>query len=141
MFFQSLSDIATLLPYIYAIVIILGGILIFKIGLAATKAESKTSFKWVLGSFFIQYGVTLFISAPMLLDMILVLTAGAGHNYSGPDPGILAMIVAFSLFVTVNFINMIHKPGIKRSIIIALLIIGPIVASAYIIFNTLGNVL
>ncbi|MHA2038568.1 MAG: hypothetical protein ACW972_10560 [Promethearchaeota archaeon] len=139
MFFQ-LPDINEILPFIIAAVIIFGGIVLFKIGLAVTKADSKTDFKWVAISFLLQYGVTLFISAPMLLDMVLTLATNP-FNYRGPDPGVIAMVVIFSSFISVNLINMIHKPGIKRSIIVALLILGPIIGSNYIIFSNLGNVM
>lgn len=134
-------DIDKYLPFILAAVIIIGGIIIFKIGLVVTKVESKTSFKWVAGSFLIQYGVTLFISAPMLLDMVLASMVGTSNNNGEPDPGIIAMVVIFSTFIDVNLINMIHKPGIKRSIIIALLILGPIIGSNYIIFSNLHLVI
>ncbi|MFW9822217.1 MAG: hypothetical protein ACFFE4_04750 [Candidatus Thorarchaeota archaeon] len=138
MLFQNINEYV---PFIIAAVLIFGGIIIFKIGLSATKAESKTSFKWVAGSFLIQYGVTLFISAPMLLDMLLAYAIGPPFDYQGPPPGIIAIVVIFSMFIVVNLINMLHKPGIVRSIIIAILILGPIVGSNYLIFSNLGNVL
>ncbi len=140
MFFQFPS-IEEIFPFIIATIIIISGILLFKIGLVVTKAESKTNFKWVAVSFLLQYGVTLFISAPMLLDMVLTFMTGPTYNYRGPDPGIIAMVVIFSAFIVVNLINMIHKPGIKRSIVITLLILGPIIGSNYLIFSSLGNVM
>lgn len=138
MLFQNINEY---LPFIVAAVFILVGIIIFKIGLSITKAESKTSFKWVTTSFLIQYGVTLFISAPMLLDMLLAYANGSSSNYHGPPSGIIAIVIIFSMFIVVNLINLLHKPGIVRSIIIAILILGPIVGSNYIIFSNLGNVL
>jgi len=137
----SLPDIEDIIPFIIAALLVIGGIIIFKLGLVVTKAESKTDFKWVAGSFLIQYGVTLFISAPMLLDMVLALMIGTSNDYRGPEPGSIALVVIFSSFIVVNLINMLHKPGIIRSIIIALLILGPIIGSNYIIFSNLGNVL
>ena len=140
MLFQpTIPDIKDIIPFIIAALLIIGGIIIFKIGLVVTKAESKTDFKWVAGSFLIQYGVTLFISAPMLLDMVLASMVGTINNE--PEPGSIAMVVVFSTFIVVNLINMLHKPGIIRSIIIALLILGPIIGSTYLIFDNLGNVL
>ncbi|MHA1987622.1 MAG: hypothetical protein ACW98D_13370 [Promethearchaeota archaeon] len=141
MFFQpTIPDIQDIMPFIIAALLIVGGIIIFKMSLVATKAESKTSLKWVAGSFLIQFGVTLFISAPMLLDMVLALMFGAPNNYRGPEPGTIAMVVIFSTFIVVNLINMMHKPGLIRSIIIALLILGPIIGSNYLIFSNLGNI-
>ncbi|MBY8985115.1 MAG: hypothetical protein KGD65_08620 [Candidatus Lokiarchaeota archaeon] len=139
MFFQISND--AIGPILSAVFLILIGMIIFKFGLAVTKAESKTNFKWVAGSFLLQYGVTLFISAPMLLDMVLVFIAGTPYDYRGPDPGLMAMSIIFSTFIIINLINMIHRPGIKRSFIIALLILGPIFFSNYIIFSNLGNII
>ena len=142
MLFQpTIPDIQDIMPFIIAALLIVGGIIIFKMSLVATKAESKTSFKWVAGSFLIQFGVTLFISAPMLLDMVLASMVGTSNNNQGPEPGSIAMVVIFSTFIVVNLINMMHKPGIIRSIIIALLILGPIIGSTYLIFDNLGNIL
>jgi len=66
MLFQAI-DIYKYIPFIIAGVLLGSGVLILKIGLAVTKAESKTNMKWVAGSFFIQYGVTLFITLPIFL--------------------------------------------------------------------------
>jgi hypothetical protein len=77
----------------------------------------------------------------MLLDMVLSFVTGTSNNYRGPNPGVMVMIVIFSTFIVVNLINMIHKPGITRSFIIALLILGPIIGSNYLIFSSLGSVI
>ena len=136
MFFQiGINNYSNLIAGIF---LILGGMLIFKIGLTVTKAESKTNFKWVAISFLLQYGVTLFISAPMLLDMVLTMITGPSDGYRGPNMGLLVPIVIFSTFIVVNLINMLHKPGIKRSLVTAILILGPIVGSNYLIFSSLG---
>jgi hypothetical protein len=79
MFFQTEMD--KFAPFIIAGVMIFGGIVILKIGLAITKAESKTNFKWVAGSYLIQYGVTLFVSSPMLLDMFLSIAECIGQPF------------------------------------------------------------
>ena len=139
MFFQISND--AIGPILSAVFLILIGMIIFKFGLAVTKAESKTNFKWVAGSFLIQYGVTLFISAPMLLDMVLTFIAYGTLDDFRLDSGLIAVSVIFSTFIIINLINMIHRPGIKRSFIIALLILGPIFFSNYIIFSNLGNII
>ena len=138
MFFQNMNLIG---PIISAVFLIFIGILLFKFGLAVAKAESKTNFKWVAISFLLQYGVTLFISAPMLLDMVLVEMVGTPYGYYGPDPGLMSMSIIFSTFIVINLINMIHRPGIKRSFGITLLILFPIIFSNYIIFSSLGSML
>ena len=140
MLFQAI-DIYKYIPFIIAGVLLGSGVLILKIGLAVTKAESKTNMKWVAGSFFIQYGVTLFITLPMQLDMILAFMSGSYSSYQGPPPSLIAIVVIFSTFIVVNLINTIHKPGIIRSFIIALMILGPIIISSYLVFSNIGNVL
>jgi len=139
MLFQM--DIDKYTPFIIAGVLLVSGVIILKVALAITKAESKTSMKWVAGSFFIQYGVTFFITLPMLLDMIIALMSGSYNNYEGPPPLLIAMVVIFSTFIVVNLINTIHKPGIIRSLVITLSILGPIIGSTYIIFDNIGIVL
>ena len=134
-------DIDKYIPFIIAGVLLASGVIILKVALAITKAESKTDMKWVAGSFFIQYGVTLFISLPMQLDMIIAFMSGSSYNNEGPPPSLLAIVVIFSTFVVVNLINTIHKPGIIRSFIIALMTLGPIIGSNYLIFRYIGNVL
>jgi len=129
------------MPFIIAGVLLASGVIILKVALVITKAESKTDMKWVAGSFFIQTGVTLFITLPMQLDMILAFMSGSYSNYDGPPPLVIAMVVIFSTFIVVNLINTIHKPGIIRSLVITLMILGPIIGSSYIIFSNIGSVL
>ena len=139
MFFQT--GISRYLPFIGAGVLLGIGVLLLKIGLAVTKAESKTNMKWVAGSFFIQYGVSLFISLPMQLDMILALMSGSYNNYRGPPPLLVATVVFLSTFVVVNLVNTLHKPGIIRSFFITLMILGPIIGSSYLIFSSIVIIL
>jgi hypothetical protein len=140
MLFQAI-DINKYIPFIIAGVLLGCGVIILKVALAVTKAESKTNMKWIAGSFFIQFGVILFISTPMLFDMFLHPNFGKPNFVYPMPPSLIAMIVIFSIFVVVNLINTIHKPGIIRSFIITLLILGPIIVSSYLIFNNIGSVL
>ncbi|MFX0082143.1 MAG: hypothetical protein ACFE94_10360 [Candidatus Hodarchaeota archaeon] len=142
MFFQTEMD--KYYPFIIAGVMIFAGIVILKIGLAITKAESKTNFKWVAGSYLIQYGVTLFVCSPMLLDMFLAIAECKGQpfcDYRGPEEWLIALAVVFSVFLVLNIINIIHKPGLARSFILTLLILGPIIGANYLIFRNIGNVM
>ena len=108
-------------PFITIGVLLFLGVLIFKIGLLATKAQVKTNAKWVFGSFFIQFGLIFFISIPIMLGGI----TGDSSN-GGPDDGLIATVIIFSAFIDVQVVNIIHKLGMKRSLIIVILIIGPI---------------
>lgn len=145
MFFQdNLTEMQKYGPFIVAGVLIFAGIVILKIGLALAKAESKTNFKWVAISYLIQYGVTLFVSAPMLLDMYLSAVECVGQTdcyYEGPPGGLIAMVVIFSTFLVVNLINLIHKPGLARSFVLTLLILGPIIGANVLIISNIGNVI
>jgi len=134
MYFQEM-EIEKYVPFIIAGILILVGIIILKIGLAITKAQSKTNIKWVAGSYLIQYGVTLFVSSPMLLEMILnaIECAGGGScNDMGPDSGFIAIAVIFSVLLVLNLINLIHRPGLLRAFILTLLILGPIIGANYL---------
>jgi len=143
MFFQdNLTEIEKFVPFIIAAVMIFGGIIILKIGLAITKAESKTNFKWVVISYLILYGVTLFVSTPMLLDMFLSEMECMGDDcYYETDGGLIGLSVIFSTFLVLNLINIIHKPGLARSFILTLLILGPIIGANVLIFSSIGNVI
>lgn len=44
----------------------------------------------------------------------------------GPDDGLIATVIIFSAFIDVQVVNIIHKLGMKRSLIVVILIIGPI---------------
>lgn len=138
-------EIQQYIPFIIAGVLIIGGIFILRIGLAITRAQSKTNIKWVAGSYLIQYGITLFVSSPMLLDMLLTeldcTKNGICDYYGGPNPAFIAMAVIFSTLLVLNLINVIHKPGLTRSFILTLLILGPIIGANYLIFRNIGNVL
>ncbi|MFX1309422.1 MAG: hypothetical protein ACFE8C_06960, partial [Promethearchaeota archaeon] len=105
MFFQTgMPSFDEIIPIIIAVSLIVGDIFILKIGLAITKAEEKTNFKWVAASFGIQFGLIFFISTPMILG-------GWTGQYSegGPHPALIALTVIFSAFIDLNVINIIHK--------------------------------
>jgi len=121
----------TMGPYIIAAVLILGDILLLKIGLAITKTQEKKNMKWVAGSFGIQFGIIFFISSPLILY-------GMIGRFEG-NPGVIAPVVLFSVFIDINIINIIHKIGLKRSFVVALIILGPIIGAMVIISNTLGG--
>jgi len=121
----------TMGPYIIAAVLILGDILLLKIGLAITKTQERKNMKWVAGSFGIQFGIIFFISSPLILY-------GMIGRFEG-NPGVIAPVVLFSVFIDINIINIIHKIGLKRSFVVALIILGPIIGAMVIISNTLGG--
>ncbi|HEC38414.1 hypothetical protein LCGC14_0836290 [marine sediment metagenome] len=137
MFLQTF-DIDKYVPFITAAVLIGGGILLLKFGLAINRAENKTNMKWVAISFFIQYGVALFISLPILLEKITV-RANQVYNpllkYEGPNAPVAVLTITVAIFILINLINMIHKVGIKRSIVIISFLLGPMIGSIYLIYS------
>ncbi|MHA2392821.1 MAG: hypothetical protein ACXAEX_12815 [Promethearchaeota archaeon] len=137
MLFLTWEELAIYTPFFIAGGLLVGGIFLLKLGLVITKAESKTNFKWVAISFLLQYGITLFLSSPILLGMILEMAGGPPFDYE-PDPAFIAIAIIFSIILVINITNIIHKPGLKRSIIVGLLIFGPIVGSNFLIFQNIG---
>lgn len=114
-----------------AVMLILFDLLLLKIGLAITKAEVKKSMKWVAISFAIQFGIIFFISSPLILYSMI-------GEFRG-DQGIIVLVVFFSLFIDVNVINLIHRIGIKRSIVVVIFVVGPIVTAMNLLGQSLGG--
>jgi len=135
MIFQ-MPSMETIMPFIIALVLILVDILILKLAFIVTKVEVKTNIKWVAYSYLIQFGMIFFISLPMLLLGFM----GAYSN-GGPHPAIIALTIIFSAFIDLNIINVIHKPGMKRSLVIVLLILGPLSFAMYLINSNLGSLI
>jgi len=96
-----------------------GDILLLKIGLAITKAQKRTRIKWVAGSFLIQFGVIFIISSPLFL-------LGFAGEFDG-NLGVIIPVIMFCTFIDLNVINVIHQVGLKRSLVVVLIIILPIV--------------
>jgi hypothetical protein len=111
------------IPLIMIGVLLVADIFILKFGLIITKAESKRNLKWVAISFLIQFGAIFFISLPTFLMGM------TGEFDEGPNPGIIIPIVLLSVFIDINLINVIHKIGIKRSVVVSFLILVPIIAA------------
>jgi len=131
--FLQLPDMKEYIPFIIAAVLLGAGVILFKVGLLITRAQERKSIKWVAISFFVQFGVALFISAPLALDKVIALITG--RKYEGPQAPGFVITVALSILVLVNLINVLHKPGIMNSIILILFIMGPVGGSIYLIFS------
>lgn len=104
-------------------------ILLLRLGLGITNAKKRTRMKWVALSFLIQFGVIFIISSPMFL-------LGFSGAFDG-DPGIIIPIIILCTFIDLNIINVIHQVGLKRSLVVVLIIILPII---FIMVN-MGSVL
>lgn len=108
--------------------LLIGDVFLLKIFLVMTKAEAKRNIKWVGISFLIQFGLIFFICLPLFLVGIT-----GGFDEQGPNPVVIIPFILLSIFIDLNLINVIHKIGIKRSIIVALFISIPIIAAMFIL--------
>ncbi len=95
---------------------------ILKIGLVAAKAEIKREWKWVFASAFIQAGAVFFIMLPIFLNMLL-----ETNMEGGPPVGLILGTMSVGLFIDLNILNMLHRIGIKKALIIFIFEIIPVV--------------
>lgn len=110
-------------------VLIIVDLVLLKIALAITKTERWKTMKWAAASYFIQFGVVFAVGSPLfLLGMI-----GAFNG----DPGAIIPIVIIAAFADVNIVNIIHKIGLRRSLIVVIFIIVPMI----FIMRQLGDVI
>jgi hypothetical protein len=100
-------------------ILIIADLVLLKIALAVTKTEHWKKMKWATASYFIQFGVVFAVGSPLfLLGMI-----GA---FKG-DPVAIIPIVFIAAFADVNIVNIIHRIGLRRSLIVVIFIIVPMV--------------
>jgi len=110
-----------LFPIILIVAVAAGDILLLKLGLVITKAQKKTRIKWVAGSFLIQFAIIFIISSPLFL-------LGSMGAFNGDGPGaIIIIIIILSAFIDLNIVNILHQIGLKRSFIIVVIILVPMI--------------
>jgi hypothetical protein len=120
-----------LFPIIMMAAFAAGDILLLKLSLVITKAQKRTRIKWVAGSFLIQFGIIFIISSPLFL-------LGSMGVFQDDGPGaIIIPIIILSAFIDLNVVNILHQIGLKRSLIIVVIVLIPIV----FIMIGLGDVL
>ena len=95
-------------------------LLLLKLGLIFTKAEVRTGFKWVLVSFGTQVGIFFFIGGPLML------LGFAGMMGGGPPVVLIIIFIFLALFIGVNLLNVMHQLGMKRALIVFLLMLIPL---------------
>ncbi len=120
-----------LFPIIMMAAFAAGDILLLKLSLVITKAQKRTRIKWVAGSFLIQFGIIFIISSPLFL-------LGSMGVFQDDGPGaIIIPIIILSAFIDLNIVNILHQIGLKRSLVIVVIVLIPIV----FIMIGLGDVL
>ncbi len=136
MLFQfDLSSYEEYMPFVFIALLILGDILILKLGLVVVNAKIKRDMKWVAGSFFIQFGLIFFIFTPMILQGSL------GEFGQGFPIELMVGAIVFSAFIDLQVINVLHQLGIKKSLVIVLLIIGPMSLALGLLATNIGGLL
>ena len=120
-----------LFPIIMMAAFAAGDILLLKLSLVITKAQKRTRIKWVAGSFLIQFGIIFIISSPLFL-----LGSMGVFQDDGPGAIIIPIIILYA-FIDLNVVNILHQIGLKRSLIIVVIVLIPIV----FIMIGLGDVL
>lgn len=109
------------LGIIYVIIIaFIVGLILLKIGLVIAKAEARTGFKWLLGSFGIQVGMFFFVGSPLIL-----LGISGAFGEQGPEVILIIIFLVLALFIEVNILNIIHRLGIKRALLVFGLMVAP----------------
>jgi hypothetical protein len=107
-------ELLFLFPIMFGLALVL-----LKIGLILTKAEVRTGFKWVLVSFGIQVGVFFFVGGPLML------LGFSGMMEGGPPVILILILIVVALFMDINVLNVVHHLGMKRALMVFLLILIP----------------
>jgi len=119
MLFQNGSplDIGLIVTIIVAFIF---GLIMLKIGLFATKAETRTSFKWLLASFGIQVGMFFFVASPLI-----IMGVSGAFGRQGPEIVLIIIFLILALFMEINVLNVLHQLGLKRSLLVFALMAIP----------------
>ena len=112
------------------IVFFIVGLIMLKIGLVASKAEVRTSFKWLLISFGIQVGLFFFVASPLILMGI----SGA-FGEQGPEIVLIVIFIILAVFMDINLLNVLHRLGIKRALLVFALMAVPFLLVSFSIIG------
>ena len=99
--------------YITIIFAFIIGLIMLKIGLIITKAEARTGFKWLIGSFGIQVGIFFFVASPLILMGV----SGAFGEH-GPEIVLIIIFLILAFFMDVHLLNVLHRVGLKRALLV-----------------------
>ena len=113
MFFQFDTPEMGIGLYITIIFAFIIGLIMLKIGLVITKAEARTAFKWLIGSFGIQVGMFFFVASPLILMGV----SGAFGEH-GPEIILIIIFLIVALFMDIHILNVLHRVGLKRALLV-----------------------
>lgn len=115
MLFQNGIPSETLIDIIIITTGLVSGIFLLKLGLSLVKAEKKTSMKHVMIYYLIYLGTIMFV----MMQMVFI-------QMSGPDFFIIIPLAVIATFIVTNMINIFHDTGIKKAIVLTIILIVPI---------------
>jgi len=99
---------------------------ILKIGLIISNAEVNREWKKVIISSLIQAGLCFFIMSPLFINMFL--DFGSEHGPEGDEmAGLIAGLLALGMFINLQVINVFHRVGMKRALIIFIMEVIPVI--------------
>ena len=127
MFQNGQSDMGI---YITIAVFFVVGLIMLKIGLLITKAEARTGIRWTLISFGVQVGIFFFVAAPLILMGI----SGA-FGEQGPAVVLIIVFMILALFIDLHVLNVFHKLGIKKALLVFGLMAVPFLIVSFSIIN------
>ena len=106
-------------PILWMVGFAIGDIFLLKLALIITKTKKRRKMKSVMYSFLIQFGVVFLVGSPLLILSLF-------GQFEG-DPGAIITVSVLGLFLDINLINVIHNIGLKRSLVVGLLVIVPMI--------------
>ena len=119
MLLQNGATWVIVIIYVMIIAFIVGLVLL-KVGLVVSKAETRTGFKWLLGSFGIQVGMFFFVGSPLIL-----LGISGAFGEQGPEIILIIIFLVLALFIELNLLNILHRLGMKRALLVFGLMVAP----------------
>ena len=84
-----------------------------KVGLLITKADVRTSFKWLLASFGIQVGMFFFVASPLIL-----MGVSGAFGRGGPAIVLIIIFLILAMFMDLHLLNVLHQLGLKKALLV-----------------------
>ena len=117
-FQMSPEAFATIIANI--IIFFIVGLIMLKIGLVATKAETRTGYKWLMASFGIQVGMFFFVAFPLIF-----MGVSGAFGEQGPEIVLIIIFIIIALFMDIHVLNVLHQLGLKRALLVFALMAIP----------------
>ena len=124
-----------LMPLLVLIpIFIITEILLLKIGLLIVKARERKSMHWVIISVFTQIGAIFLTFLPLLMF-------GIAGEITGSNIAAIILMSLLAILIDFNLINVLHRLGIKRSLIVFLFFAIPLIIFGNLFGFLIGSLL